>query len=285
MSKNSLHSDDAAAAARWQDTQVDLTGGHATTLRIYRQAHATGDALVVHFHGGAYVSGSLDSGATVAGLLADAGATVVSVDYPLARQQPFPAAVEVGHAALVWADGQRAVLAGRKARLFVAGEEAGGNLATAVAMMARDRRVPALAGQILVSPMLDARVGTASMREGKGGPSGCRWADGWCAYLSCGAAADHPYALPARALRLGGMPPALLLSADDDPLRDETLAYARRLEECGTPARCRVLDMATGWPCALSAANTDRAGWADAVRDAMREFLTQGPPAKSRQTP
>ena len=131
--------------------------------------------LVLHFHAGAFIAGSLDEGATVAGLLADAGALVLSLDYPLAPAHPFPQAIQAGYDALAWADQHRRRLATARAPIYVAGEEAGGNLAAAVAMVARDRAGPELAGQILLSPMLDACVGTASQRDAKEiGRASCR---------------------------------------------------------------------------------------------------------------
>ncbi|QID17909.1 alpha/beta hydrolase [Nitrogeniibacter mangrovi] len=275
--------DDARRCADGRDGVVDVDGGAPVPVRIYGDTAGRPGALVVHFHGGTFVAGSLDSGATVAGLLAQAGAVVVSVDYPLAGAHPFPAAVDVGYAVLKWADGQRCRLAGKQAGLFVAGEEAGGNLAAAIAMVARDRRAPGLAGQLLISPMLDARLGTASMRKCEAGPVGCRWADGWRAYLGCGTAADHPYALPARARRLGGLAPALVLTAGDDPFHDEALAYATRLEQAGVFAYGLELEAHTGWPCSLSAPPPAPATWAVPMREAMRAFMVRNMTTEARQ--
>ena len=101
----------------------------------------------------------------------------------------------------------RARWSSKHAPLYVAGEEAGGNLAAALALMARDRRGPALAGQILFSPMLDACLGTYSLREADAGPVGCRWADGWADYLGSPDKAAHPYAAPLNASRLAGARP------------------------------------------------------------------------------
>jgi acetyl esterase len=261
----------------WTECTIDDDAKASMQVRIYGAPRkAAAPALVVHFHGGAFVAGSLDSGVTVARLLVSAGAVVVSVDYPLAPAQPFPAAVEAGHAALLWAHRMRTRLAGKDARLFVAGEEAGGNLAAALAMVARDRHLPPLAGQILLSPMLDACVGTASMRSSEAGAAGCRWAEGWCAYLGCGPAAEHPYAIPARALRLSGLPPALVITAGDDPLRDEALVYAERLRVAGAEVNCAVLAEATGWPCSLGLEATAPPRWADPVREALGAFLYGG---------
>ena len=135
--------------------------------------------LVLHFHGGTFVCGDLDNGRNVARLLAGAGAVVVSLAYPLAPKHPFPEPIEVGYAALEWLYKQRVKLAGKGARVYLAGEEAGGNLAAAVALIARDRGHPPLAGQILLSPMLDPCAGTAVAARGQGDTRAVpQWADG-----------------------------------------------------------------------------------------------------------
>jgi acetyl esterase len=248
MSLSPLRSLPAAPPA-WRDEIVGLPGLPELTVRLYGACGAScGHApLVLHFHAGAFVRGSLEDGAAIAGLLASAGAVVASVDYPLAPAHPFPQAAEAGHAALAWAQRQRRRLGATNPRIYVAGEEAGGNLAAAVSMMARDRGGPELAGTILLSPMLDVCVATASQRGAKAGPVGCPCADGWRAYLSR-ADAIHPYAAPGVSLRLAGLPPALLVTAEDDPLRDETQAFAKRLRGAGVAASVEVLAAPTGWP-------------------------------------
>ena len=267
------------------DTRIPLEGARTLPARVYGRPGRRPAALVLHFHAGAFVAGDLDSGARVAGLLAEAGAVVVSLDYPLAPARPFPAAVEAGHAALEWLWRQRGRLAGQAAGLWVAGEEAGGNLAAAVALMARDRRSPALAGQVLLSPMLDACVGTASLRDAHAGPVGCRWADGWHHYLADAGDALHPYAAPGQASRLAGLPPTLLLSAADDPLRDETHAYAERLRDAGVAVEQADLDGATGWPCSLMQRDAPRPAWADAVRERLQRFLSAPASAAAGRRP
>lgn len=257
------------------ETLIPLDGSRSMAARIYgRRGRGVSVPLVLHFHAGAFVSGDLASGARVAGLLAEAGAVVVSVDYPLAPAHPFPAAVEAGRAALDWAWRHHCRLAGPAAGLSVAGEEAGGNLAAAVALIARDGRHPPLAGQILLSPMLDTCVATASLRKVQAGPVGCRWADGWHEYLSRPHDALHPYAAPGRALRLAGLPPTLLVTATDDPLRDETHAYAQRLHTAGVPTTEAVLTGTTGWPCSYMQGDTARPDWADALRQHFGDFLS-----------
>jgi len=232
--------------------------------------------LVVHFHAGAFVAGSLEEGSCVARLLAATGAIVMSLDYPLAPANPFPQAIEAGYAALVWAFKARQKLAGKDAPVFVAGEEAGGNLAAAVALMARDRHEPQLAGQILLSPMLDPSMATQSLRCADAGAVGCTWADGWHQYLARVDHAAHPYAAPGTALRLGSLPPTLLLTAQDDPLRDEAIAYADRLRVFGRLVHAAVLPGPTGWPASyLEPADQAhaKAAWAAVVQGQFGDFF------------
>lgn len=262
------------AAPTWVDKQIQLALKKPLDVRFYGR-HRVGavSPLVVHFHGGAFAGGSLDGGSCVARLLADAGAVVMSLDYPLAPAHPFPAAVETGYAALLWAWKARQKLAGQGAPLFIAGEEAGGNLAAAVSLVARDRQEPALAGQILLSPMLDPCLATASLRDAEAGPVGCVWADGWHHYLPRLEDAGHPYAAPGSALRLAGLPPTLLVTAQDDPLRDETLEYAERLRAAGLVAQHTVLPAVTGWPCSYLQPASHEAAWAPAVQQRFTEFF------------
>jgi acetyl esterase len=212
---------------------------------------------VLHVHGGAFTSGDLDSGAYLAHLMADADAVVVSVAYPLAPAHPFPTAVETGYAALEWLYKQRSKLAGAEPRIYVAGEEAGGNLAAAVTLVARDMAHPPLAGQVLVAPMLDPCTGTPSLREATCDASGCKYTEGWQQYLRSPRDAEHPYAVPGRVWRLADLPPTLVLTGADDPMRDEALAYAHRLEAGGIPVRIGVLAPVTGWPDSLAEARAD----------------------------
>ncbi|MFT3811975.1 MAG: alpha/beta hydrolase [Acidovorax sp.] len=222
------------------DATIEVAPGQSVAVRLYGERKKGGPVvpLAVHFHGGAFVSGGLDNGCTVAGLLRAAGARVVSVAYPLS---PFPQPQETGYAVLQWAWRNRTRLAGKGAPVYLAGEEAGGNLAAGVCMMARDRFQPPMAGLLLVSPLLDPCVGTASQREAQADGAQCKWTQGWKQFL-CGARdAEHPYAVPAHAQRLAGLPPALVLTSEDDPLRDEALAYAGRLEAAGITVRKQVL--------------------------------------------
>ncbi|WP_233235927.1 alpha/beta hydrolase [Bordetella sp. LUAb4] len=267
---------DAAACGR---IPADLPDHPAPAVRFYGRRRADGPTpLIVHFHGGAFTSGSLDSGGKVGTLLSGAGAVVLSVDYPLAPAHPFPAAAEAGYAVLQWAHRNRRLLGGRGSALFVAGEEAGGNIAAAVALMARDRGGPELAGQILLSPMLDACMGTASMRDAHASQQAARWADGWKQYLPCYCDAAHPYAAPLVNTRLAGLAPMLLLTARDDPLRDEAVHYARRVRQAGVGVTQAIIAGATDWPDALTGEAGKPAAWDDEVLAQVFTFLITHPP-------
>lgn len=289
------------------DLLLPLATGESRAARLYRRRAGASDAaadpglsappLVLHFHGGAFVGGDLGTGACVATLLAEAGAVVVSIDYPLAPSAPFPAAVETGHAALCALARQRRRWAHAASPVYVAGEEAGGNLAAGVALRHRDAGGPALAGQLLFSPMLDACTATASLRAAGAGLPSCRLARGWREYLSRPDDALHPYAAPARALRLAGLPPALIVTADDDPMRDEAAEWVARLLAAGVDARCVRLVEPTGWPSSFDERATDGAPWQAAVLAPLQRFFaatrpprpsaarTSAPPSALSETP
>ena len=249
--------------------EIDTGSGAPVLAQVHRHATARPAPLVLHLRGGAFLGLWPAAERPIAALLAQAGAVVVSADYPAGADAPFPAAVEAMYALLCRLHDRRVHWAGRGARLFVAGEEAGGNLAAALALMARDRLGPPLAGQILLSPMLDAGMATCSYRDAQAGPVGCKWADGWRAYLGSPGMAAHPYAAPSCGSRLHGLPPALVLTASDDPMHDESLCYARRLQAAGTPAQARILD-AAGWPGALAG---PPGPWGPEVRNAFAGFF------------
>jgi acetyl esterase/lipase len=259
------------------------------SVRVYSAGYANpATPLVLHFHGGAFVAGSLDNGRAVSTMLAEAGATVISADYPLAPGSGFPQTLDRLYRALshIWQN--RGKWAGKKSPLYVAGEEAGGNLAAGLALMVRDQRTPALSGQILLSPMLDPCLATCSIRSAEAGPVGCRWADGWHQYLGTADKASHPYAAPLGSSRLAGVAPALILTAEDDPMRDEAVSYAARLRKAGISVGQEILPAPTGWPCALSRPDSPAEGWAIKLRDRFSHFfeetaslLCRAPPVSS----
>jgi acetyl esterase len=207
-------------------------------VRVYTPEGAAPLPIVVYFHGGGWVVGTLDTYDPLCRALAAAvPAVVVSVDYRLAPEHRWPAAAEDAYAATLWASRNAAELGGVQHRLAVAGDSAGGNLAAVVALGARDRGGPAIAFQLLVYPALDAAGDTGSWREFADGfyltADGMRWY--WDHYLG-GADGRAPDASPLRAAFFGGLPPALVIGAEHDVLRDEGEAYAARLAEAGVAA-------------------------------------------------
>jgi acetyl esterase/lipase len=214
--------------------------------RLYRAAvDGKRDILIVFFHGGGFVDGDLNEADGFLRRLADASGypVVLSSTYTLAPVKPFPAAAEDAYAAVTWARKNKAKLGWTGKHLLVAGIEAGGNLAAVAAMMTRDRGGPPLAGQILVMPMLDPGLSSGSMREMPTCPDKARVFDECAAayrgYLPHAADRSHPYASPLQSSRLKNLPPALILSADDDPLRDEAEAYGAKLINAGVRTTVR----------------------------------------------
>lgn len=234
----------------WTDHTIETARGARIGVRVYGKR--TGAPVALYLHGGAFTGGAVATSGTVPALLGEAGAVTVAAAYPLAPAHRFPDALETMFDVLGALQRCCGEWASRRSPVFVAGEEAGGNLAAALALMARDRRAP-LAGQILFSPMLDPLMGTCSLRSAEVGAVGCPWADGWHAYLGSPDKAAHPYAAPLNATRLAGVAPALIVSAQDDPLRDESEAYARHLRKAGVPVRHHVLPAPSNWPFALEA--------------------------------
>ena len=207
-------------------------------VRVYRPEGKEPFAGLVWFHGGGWVVGSLDSHDRICrALCRRAGSLVCSVDYRLAPEHRFPAALEDAWAAMRWAADEAAALGLDPARLAVGGDSSGGNLAAAVALRARDAGVP-LALQALVYPVTDHRFDTGSYEEFADGygltREGMRWF--WEQYLGPGGDFSLPEASPLRAFDLRGVAPALVQTAEADVLRDEGEAYARRLEQAGVPA-------------------------------------------------
>lgn len=209
--------------------------------RVYRPRAAGPHALVLYFHGGGYVLGDLDGYDSVCRQLCeDSGAVVASIDYRLAPEHPFPAAIDDAWAALQWGARVAAALGADPARLAVAGDSAGAVLATVAAIVARDAGGPAIAFQaLLYPPAAGGHDGDYPSRAAHAaGPTLTRRTMDYFSALFFGAAARAPdfRAAPLMAPQLSGLPPALLLLASHDPLRDEALAYGQALLAAGTPA-------------------------------------------------
>jgi acetyl esterase/lipase len=211
-------------------------------VRIYAPiARDAGPApALVFFHGGAFVLGDrYTEELRCLRYAAEVPCVVVSVDYRLAPEHPYPAAVDDCVAGLEWAFSHAPELDIDPGRIGVGGSSAGGALAASVALRARDSGGPPLVFQLLNYPVIDDRMDTPSMRAFDATPmwtSGAT-ADMWVHYLGdpSGRGAVSPYAAPGRAADLSGLPPTYVLTAELDPLRDEGIDYARRLMEAGVP--------------------------------------------------
>ncbi len=208
-----------------QVTDEDVAG---VPVRIYR-SDGPANGLVVYFHGGAFIIGSIGIMDNVARELAHAtGAVVVSVEYRLAPEHPYPAGLDDCVAVTRWALDNASRFDLSPASVAVAGESAGGNLATAVALRLRDAGDASLAGQVLIYPGTDGPSATYPSREQFGNAA---WV--WDDYGGGRDLTGDPYAMPMHATTLAGLPPALVVLAGCDGLRDEGRAYAARLRQDG----------------------------------------------------
>ena len=209
--------------------------GATIPARVYRPK-ATTDGVIVYFHGGGWVVGSLETHDLPLRAFANlTGATVLSVDYRLAPEHPFPAGLEDCYAALCWASEHLTELTGDGGYVMVGGDSAGGNLAAAVALAARDRSGPKIDGQLLLYPALDARCNAPSYTERRDAglltARDMRWF--WRQYIGDGGADVSPLASPGLATSHRDLPPAIVAIAEFDPLRDECIAYAELLRAAG----------------------------------------------------
>lgn len=220
---------------------LSIPGPHGPIpLRLYRPAAApaSGSPALAFFHGGGWVLGNLESHDGVCRHLAErAGCVVLAVDYRLAPEHKFPASLDDAFAATRWLSAGAAGLGVDPARIAVGGDSAGGNLAAAVCLLAREAGGPAIAFQLLLYPATDFAMDTPSHGHFGEGHLLTRASMAWFRdhYLNhAGEAADWR-ASPLRAVSVEGLPPAYVLTASHDPLRDEGEAYARRLLEAGIP--------------------------------------------------
>lgn len=212
-------------------------------VRIYRPSR--GENLVpafIYLHGGAFVAGSIDLGHVRALMIAaEVGCVVVSVEYRLAPEHPFPQGLHDCFTTLLWVAANADDLRIDRSRIGIGGESAGGALAAAVTLMARDGGGPAIAFQLLLYPVLDDRLSTTSMGSCTAAPvwDTAKCAVMWRHYLGEQAGtqgeAVSAYAAPARATSLDGLPAAYVSVCEGDPLRDEGVAYALRLLQAGVP--------------------------------------------------
>ena len=214
-------------------------GAPEVVVRVYSPRDRAGAAVpaILYIHGGGFFVGSIDTEhAGSAGLARQLGVVVVSVEYRLAPEHPFPAGIEDCYAALVWLHAHADELGVDPARVAINGGSAGGGLAAGLALLARDRGGPAICFQYLGIPELDDRLETESMKRFTDTPMWSRPSAelSWQWYLGDAHGGDvSPYAAPARATDLAGLPPAYVSTMEFDPLRDEGIIYALRMLEAG----------------------------------------------------
>jgi acetyl esterase/lipase len=271
---------DRADVAKVDRVVPGRAGDPPVPIRIYTPTAPTSGprGCVVEIHGGGFLMGSvamMDPWCqTVA---AELDAVVVSVEYRLAPEHPFPAGVEDCYAALCWTARSAAELGVDAARLAIAGQSAGGGLAAGTALLARDRGFPAVCFQLLEIPELDDRLDTPSMLAFQDTPLWNRpnavWS--WKHYLG----PDHrggvsPYAAPARAKDLSRLPPAYVSTMEFDPLRDEGIFYALRLLQAGVAVELHSFPGTFHGSGLLPDAEVSRRG-AHEVRDALRRALAK----------
>lgn len=206
-------------------------------IRIYHPEPASATrGVLVYFHGGGWVIGNLDShDETCRRLCVGSGSMVVSVDYRLAPETRYPGAMIDCYDVVTWVANEAGSLGIETHHIAVGGDSAGGNLAAAVALRARDLKGPPICFQLLVYPVTDANFTTRSYTDNASGylltRSGMQWF--WDHYVPTPADRKEAYAAPAQARDLTGLPPALVLTAEFDPLRDEGEAYAHALRAAG----------------------------------------------------
>lgn len=224
----------------WEET-CPTADGASIGARVLLPS-ASPIAVVIYYHGGGWVIGSPDAFETLGReLAARTGAAVVLPDYRLAPEHPYPTAAEDAWAALEWVAAHVTQIAGTPVPIVVAGDSSGGNLAAIVAQRATAQGGPEIAMQVLAYPVTDGAMDTESFSE----PDCQQLLDGpamawfWDQYAPDPASRMNPDASPLRASDFAGLPPAVVLTAEHDPLRDEGEAYAVKLREAGVPVHSR----------------------------------------------
>jgi acetyl esterase len=235
--KRRISAADPVPIGRVEDRTIPGPSGEIP-IRIYTPDGNGPFGALVYFHGGGWVVGNIEMTDQPCRMITKAaGCVTVSVDYRLAPEHKFPAGPEDCYAATKWVSDNAAPLGCDRSRIAVGGTSAGANLAAAVALMARDRGAPKIAYQLLVYPATRRELDTPSHKQFATdgyyilSRADMEWF--WGHYLASEADAANPYACPERAKSLAGLPPALVITAEFDPLRDEGEAYAARLREEG----------------------------------------------------
>jgi acetyl esterase len=280
MFRASSSADDHLSTSHVADHRIPVAGGEITARVFTPSANGTLPGLV-HFHGGGFTLGTVDSffsDVRCAHISAEAGCVLVTVDYRLAPEHRFPTAFEDCYAGLAWVSAHASSLRIDPARIAVAGESAGGNLAAAVALAARDRGGPPLVFQLLEVPVTDLTSSAAESAsfsqfgQGFGLDSGIQDAM-TSAYLARASDADSPYASPLHAGDLAGLPRTHVMTAAMDILRDGGEAYARRLRDAGVDVTAHRLEGHTHGSAVLWQTWEPARRWMDEVTDVLRRAV------------
>ena len=254
-----------------KDVTLDNLAVGPVTARVYcGDEYGKGAPVLLYFQGGAFQQTGIRD-CPVAQCLAAIGAIVIVPDYNAPLGSAFPQSLEVGFQLFSHLAKKRAGFGDRKSLLLVGGEEAGGNVAAAISLKARDHLANELDGQLLMSPLLDPFMGSASMR--KADEIGMReaWASGWSHYLSAGVC--HPYAAPSMCSRLAGVASAMTVTSADDPLLDEALGYAEKLKAGGVRSSTTVLPAGVGWTSIYGGQTGQQARWQEDVSRDFNSFI------------
>lgn len=268
----------APEVAHVEDLGVELQG-RVLRARLYRPHNSTDrSGLTLFFHGGGWVIGTLDTHDTLCRALAHAsGNAVLSLAYRLAPENRYPAAIEDCYDALVWACRHGANLGIDASRLAVAGDSAGGNLAAAVAIAARDRQGPDLCHQLLAYPVVDRDYAYNSYAENGGGEfflsiAAMEWF--WGHYLGETPIEAAPLAAVMRTPDLANLPPATIFTAEFDPLRDEGMAYAAKMLEAGNKVEAAIAPGMIHGFFSMFEAVPDAMQWISRAGQRLKEALT-----------
>lgn len=256
-------------------------GDSEVPVRLYRpSACDTPLPAVLFFHGGGFSLGDLDvEDSACVRLCTQVGCAVVSVDYRLAPESPYPAALHDGYAALSWLAENSSELGLDPMRIAVAGGSAGGGLAAAVALFARDHQGPPIRFQVLIYPEIDDRMDNTSSNFldvpiFDGAAKRVSYQD----YLGQLSGVTPIYAAPNRCENLAGLPPALIVTAALDPLRDEGLAYAAKLLAADVSVELHHFpDVPHGWDIFAPATSSAQRSWADRIACLRRAFGVAAP--------
>ncbi len=235
------------AIAKSEDRVIPGPAGQIG-IRVYTPERTGPFPVAMFFHGGGWVLGDLESHDGVCrALTREAHCVTVSVDYRLAPEHKFPAAAEDCYAATSWVASNGAAIGADSTRLAVGGDSAGGNLAAAICLMARERGGLKIRHQLLIYPALDSSLQTQSQSDFADGylltRADMAWF--WGHYLGSERDRSNPYACPSAASDLSGLPPAMVITGEFDPLRDEGEEYARRLQRAKVPVVCKRYDGVT----------------------------------------